>query len=206
MKQGWPADDLSEIFFPGAKISEWFIYKDEGPSVFFEAPHVIDGSMTGFTIGIVYLSCQDTMSSDYLTTTILIINHTKGTIQISKQVTQGAVISHEDQLWEGILSNIEGGDEVEIIVHFGHQFAVRKTAVYLAYSGPIDEEMIEYVAGPSNYWLDQQLENQGSSVAPTPSIELELIEDEQQLHNTQSCKTGCRLGDVWNFALILSWY
>ncbi|KAJ7961785.1 Disease resistance protein (TIR-NBS-LRR class) [Quillaja saponaria] len=194
--QGWTAYGLSSFFFPDADVSEWFIYKEEGPSVFFEVPHVIGGRLTGFTVGIVYSSCLDSMSSDFLTM-VIIINHTKGTIQISKRVTQGLVTSHDNQLWQGILSNIEGGDEVEVIV-FQPQFDVKKIAVYLAYSKPINSKMIECPpsvrsccydgeAGPSNSLLDPQLGNQDSFVAPTPSIEMvELTEDEENLLDIQS--------------------
>ncbi|KAJ7961678.1 TIR-NBS-LRR class disease resistance protein [Quillaja saponaria] len=138
--QGWTATDIGDLFLPGACSLDLFIYKAEGPLVSFEVPHVVDGHLAGFNVGIVYSSSMDRMSSHYLTT-MLVINHTKDTIQMSMPVTKDEAIFHEDNLWQGLLSNMEGGDKLEVILDIGYQFAVKETAVYLVYGKSIDKNM-----------------------------------------------------------------
>ena len=68
----------------------------------------------------------------------MIVNYTKCTIQIHKRDT---VISFNDEDWQGIISHLGPGDEVEIFVTFGHRLVVKNTAVYLTYGESIDMEI-----------------------------------------------------------------
>lgn len=66
------------------------------------------------------------------------INHTKTTIQLYKRE---AFASFENEEWQRVVSNMEPGDKVEIVVVFGNSFIVMKTAVYLIYDEPIGENL-----------------------------------------------------------------
>ncbi|KAJ7961676.1 TIR-NBS-LRR resistance protein [Quillaja saponaria] len=72
----------------------------------------------------------------------VIINHTKDAIQMSWPVTNDVATSPEAHLWQGILSNMEGGDKVRVILDFGLPFTVKETVVYLVYGKSIDNQMI----------------------------------------------------------------
>lgn len=64
------------------------------------------------------------------------INHTKTTIQLYKRE---AFASFENEEWQRVVSNMEPGDKVEIVVVFGNSFIVMKTAVYLIFDEPVVE-------------------------------------------------------------------
>jgi len=74
---------------------------------------------------IVYSSSPDNITSDGLKN-VLVVNHTKTTIQLYKRE---ALSSFENEEWRRVASNMEPGDKVE----FGNSFIVMKTAVYLIY-------------------------------------------------------------------------
>ncbi|KAL1321079.1 uncharacterized protein [Arachis hypogaea] len=72
-------------------------------------------------------------------TMCLIINYTKSTIQVYKCDTLASV---EDDVWQSIISSLESGNRVEIvIVVYGTEFVVKKTSVYLICGEPNNEEM-----------------------------------------------------------------
>ncbi|KAJ7950636.1 TIR-NBS-LRR disease resistance protein [Quillaja saponaria] len=147
MLKGWTTIGFGGIFLPGNDIPDWFIYKDDGPSVFFEVPQLNDHILENFRVCIVY-SCLDNYMESGDLPSVSVINYTKGTIQTFKPVTPDVVISPEDLLWQSILSNkvfkMEGGDEVEVIVDFGPQFTVKKTGINFVYINSMDGTMIQY--------------------------------------------------------------
>ncbi|KAK7286888.1 hypothetical protein RJT34_22218 [Clitoria ternatea] len=73
--------------------------------------------------------CKDNTTSEGCQN-VLIINYTKTTILVYKSDT---LISFADEEWQNMTSNLEPGNEVEIIVVFRHRFIVEKTTVYLLY-------------------------------------------------------------------------
>ena len=84
----------------------------------------------------VHYSSLDNIRADGLKN-LLVINNTKTTIQLYKK---DALVSFEDEEWQRVLSNIEPGNKVEIIVVFGKRLIVYKTTVYLIYA-PMDQKM-----------------------------------------------------------------
>ncbi|MCI16423.1 TMV resistance protein N [Trifolium medium] len=85
--------------------------------------------MKGITLCVVYSSTLENMATECLTS-VLIINYTKFTIQIYKRDT---IMSFNDEDWQGVVSNLGVGDNVEIFVAFGHGLMVKETGVYLIY-------------------------------------------------------------------------
>jgi hypothetical protein len=97
----------------------------------------------------------------------LIINYTKFTIQIFKQDT---VRSFHDEDWQGLISNLGVGDNVEIFVAIGHGFTVKEMAVYLVYD-PSNVMEIE----PLNT-MEVQVEvdrSTGTKIEPLQEVEVQ---------------------------------
>ena len=86
---------------------------------------------------VVYSFIPESMAAKCLIS-FLIINYTKCTIQLYKR---DAVMSFDDEEWQGILSNLGPDDKVEILVAFGHGLTVNNTAVYLIYDESVDMKM-----------------------------------------------------------------
>ncbi|XP_059452493.1 disease resistance protein RUN1-like [Corylus avellana] len=140
------------IFVPNNDIPDWFTYKDEGRSVCFEVPHIIDRNMEGFTVCIVYSTydnCKIGVSSDL--PSISVINKTKSTIKQNERPFSIALkMSHEDHIWQINFPksefNLEAGDEVEVIADFGSEINVKKIGVCLIYERVIDGQIIHYAS------------------------------------------------------------
>jgi len=123
------ATNSCDSFLPGDNYPSWLTYKCEGPSVLFQVPEDSDCCMKGVTLCALYSSTHGNMENECLTS-VLIINYTKLTIQIYKRDT---VMSFNDEDWQGVVSNLGVGDNVEIFVAIGHGLTVKETAVYLVY-------------------------------------------------------------------------
>ncbi|KAL2576400.1 hypothetical protein AAZX31_16G078000 [Glycine max] len=124
-----------DVSLPADNYPFWLAHTSEGHSVYFTVPE--DCRLKGMILCVVYLSTPEIMASECLIS-VLIVNYTKCTIQIHKRDT---VISFNDEDWQGIISHLGPGDEVEIFVTFGHRLVVKKTAVYLTYGESIDMEI-----------------------------------------------------------------
>lgn len=122
---------------PGDNYPSWLAYKGEGPSVLFQVPKDSDSCMKGIALCVLYSSTPENLATESLTS-VLIINHTKFTIQIYKRDT---IMSFNDEDWQGIVSNLGVGNNVEIFVAVGHGFTVKETAVYLIYDQSISTEV-----------------------------------------------------------------
>ena len=121
---------------PGDNYPNWLTFNSKGYSVIFEVPQV-EGRNLKTIMCIVYSSSPDGITSDGLKN-VLVINHTKTTIQLYKRE---ALSSFENEDWQRVVSNMEPGDKVEIVVVMVNNVIVTKTAVYLIYDEPIDEKM-----------------------------------------------------------------
>ena len=143
--------NMFSIFLPGDDIPNCFMYKDEGPSVCFEVPRIIDLNVAGFVVCTVYSPCasNDNIVSQNLLS-ISVVNHTKNISQTSRQITADVVIFPEDHLWLGNVSkdefNLEDGDKVDVIIDFGAGFIVKKIGVSLLYDEVLDGIKIPYAS------------------------------------------------------------
>ncbi|XP_027337078.1 uncharacterized protein LOC113850722 [Abrus precatorius] len=135
MEQGL-ASGSSDFPLPHDNYPYWLTHKGEGHSVIFNVPQDSDCHLKGMALCVVYSSTPENMEIEYLS--VLIANHTKCTIQIYKRETP---ISFNDEEWLDILSNLEPGDLVEILVVFELGLTIKKTAVYLLYGDSTSVKM-----------------------------------------------------------------
>ncbi|KAK7350579.1 hypothetical protein VNO77_09355 [Canavalia gladiata] len=129
--EGLTTNESCDVSLPGDNYPCWLTYSSEGHSVPFVVPPDRLCHMNGMTLCVVYSSPPQNTAAEYLIG-VLIINHTKCTIQIYKRDT---AISFNEEDWQGIISHLESGDKVEFFVIFRHGLAVKKTVVYLLYNG-----------------------------------------------------------------------
>ncbi|MCI07491.1 TIR-NBS-LRR RCT1 resistance protein [Trifolium medium] len=89
---------------------------------------------------IVSTSSRDNVTSSGLKN-MLVKNYTKATIQLYKGE---ALISSEDEEGQKVVSSIEPGNKVEVVVVFENGFITKNTTVYLVYDEPIDRTLNLY--------------------------------------------------------------
>ncbi|KAL4394835.1 hypothetical protein AHAS_Ahas02G0191700 [Arachis hypogaea] len=130
-------NEHDNYLLPGDNYPDWLTFNSDGASIIFNVPHGNGRDLKTMTMCIVYSSSTDTISLKCLKN-VLIINYTKSTIQVYKCDT---IASLEDDEWQSIISSLEPGDRVEIvIVVYGTEFVVKKTSVYLIYGEPNNED------------------------------------------------------------------
>ncbi|MCH79727.1 TMV resistance protein N-like [Trifolium medium] len=121
---------------PGGNSPDWLTFNSNSSSVTFEVPQV-DGRSLKTIMCIAYTSSPNN------TTTVgfevlLVINCTKNTIQVYKI---GALLaSFDEDEWQRVISNIEPGNEIKVVVVFTNEFIVKKTTIYLVYDKPNEEK------------------------------------------------------------------
>ncbi|KAL2659004.1 hypothetical protein AAZX31_03G069700 [Glycine max] len=139
---------------PGDNYPDWLTFNFDGSSVTFDVPRV-NGRNLKTMMCIIHCFTPDNFTSDGLKN-VLIINHTKNTIQLYKRDT---LVSFEDEEWHIVVSNIEPGNNVEVIVVFENRFIVKKTTVYLIYDEPIDKKLEYCHASDKNVIVSSGDEN-----------------------------------------------
>jgi hypothetical protein len=145
-------DDSFNICLPGNDIPDWFTYKEEGPSVSFEVPCMIEG----FTLCIAYSLCPDKMVDGDLTNYVplhfTVINYIKNIIHTEFAESFYLSIAHdiEDHIWQvaigKILFDFEAGDELEVNVYTRPGVNVKKTGVFLIYDRVVDGSIVHYAS------------------------------------------------------------
>ncbi|PNX96744.1 disease resistance protein (TIR-NBS-LRR class), partial [Trifolium pratense] len=164
--QNMTVDAFDACLIPGDNYPNWLTFSSKGSSVIFTVPQV-KGHNLKTMMCFVYSSSPDNITSDGLKN-VLVINHTKTTIQLYKKE---AFSSFKNEDWQKVLSNMEPGDKVEIVVVFGNDFIVLNTAVYLIYDEPI-EETLEQCHSPDKFFVvDSGDENE--SAAQRISLQVE---------------------------------
>jgi hypothetical protein len=61
---------------------------------------------------------------------------------IETTIKREALSSFENEEWQSVVSNMEPGDKVEIVLVFENSFIVMKTAIYLVYDELIGENIV----------------------------------------------------------------
>ena len=130
---------------PGDNYPHWLTFNCEGSSVIFEVPRV-NGRSLKTMMCVVHSSTADDITSDGLKN-VLVINCTKNTIQLYKR---NALASFEDEEWRRVVSNIEPGNKVKVVVVYENRFIVKKTTIYLIYDEAIEEKVEHYCAPYEN--------------------------------------------------------
>ncbi|MED6152264.1 hypothetical protein PIB30_090256 [Stylosanthes scabra] len=125
-----PGDSL----LPGNNNPDWLTFSGEGPFLIFDVPNVNGRKLKSVMLCIVYSSSSNIAPSEQgpIIKNLCIINHTKTTPFLYDGDT---LVSLSDEEWQKVISNLEAGDKVQIVVASGLGFTVKKTAVYLIYAG-----------------------------------------------------------------------
>ncbi|KAJ1440299.1 Leucine-rich repeat domain superfamily [Sesbania bispinosa] len=146
--QGWTNDGSSDCdcHFPGGIYPKWITFEGEGSSLFFKVPNS-GNKLKGMTIHIIYSSSLVNLASECDLLSILIMNYTKNTIRPYKRDT---TTSLKDEEWKGLMSNLEPGDEVEIVIVLGHRFTVKKTVAHLIFDEITDAKIMDCSLVPHN--------------------------------------------------------
>jgi len=117
--------------------SDWLTFSCKGCSIIFDVPTTKGSDMKSMMLYVVYYSSLDNITSEGCQG-LLIINYTNTTFQLYKRDT---LASFDDEDWNSITSNLEPGNEVEVIVIFGEGFIVENTTIYLFYDESTNKEM-----------------------------------------------------------------
>ncbi|KAI9104393.1 hypothetical protein K1719_022965 [Acacia pycnantha] len=135
-----------DYIIPGDNYPYWQTLKGEGASVKFKMPLVNGGDdLKGMTICCVYCPSGDLVNKAYESCLIslIIINYTK---TIALLYTQEKLNSLEAEERKEIISNLEPGDQVEVMIAvFGNAFTLKKTIVYLIYNESFDDDDDEHM-------------------------------------------------------------
>jgi hypothetical protein len=86
---------------------------------------------------IVYSSSAENTTTEGFNV-VLVINYTKNTIQIYKR---DGLLATSDEEWQRVISNIEPGNKIKVVVGFTNDFIVKSTTIYLVYDEPNDVKM-----------------------------------------------------------------
>jgi hypothetical protein len=122
--------------------SDWLTFSCKGCSVIFDVPTMKESNLKNMMLFVTYYSSPNNITSEGCQG-VLIINHTKITIQAYKRDT---LTSFKDEDWQSIKSNLEPGNEMEVNVVFGEGFIVEKTTISLLYDEPINKETENCIA------------------------------------------------------------
>ncbi|WJX70667.1 hypothetical protein P8452_54747 [Trifolium repens] len=134
--QNMTVDGYGGVLLPSDSYPYWLTFNCKGSSVIFEVPQ-LEGRNLKTIMCIVYSSTPENIGSDGLKN-VMVKNYTKATIQLFKYE---ALVSFEDEEGQRLVSSIEPGNKMEIVVVFENNFIVMKTAIYLIYDEPIGETM-----------------------------------------------------------------
>ncbi|XP_029130437.1 TMV resistance protein N isoform X2 [Cajanus cajan] len=140
--QNMSSSEHGGCLVPGDSYPDWLAFSSEGSSVIFEIPQVNRHNLKTMICHVHY-SSPDNVTSDDLKN-LLVKNHTKATIFLYKG---DALASFEDEEWQRVVSNIEPGNKVEIVVVFGKRLIVNKTTIYLVYEPMV--EKVEHCRSPN---------------------------------------------------------
>ncbi|KAK4270110.1 hypothetical protein QN277_023189 [Acacia crassicarpa] len=111
ISEGWNYGGCDDSHLPGDQYPDWFMYKGEGRSVIFKVPQVIGCHLKAMLLNVVYSSCMDNTTPQFLIN-ILIINYTKATVIEHRGVWQSF---YADAEWQNIISSVQPGDLMELV-------------------------------------------------------------------------------------------
>ncbi|KAL2658720.1 hypothetical protein AAZV13_03G042500 [Glycine max] len=161
------SDGGGGCLLPGDSYPDWLTFNSEGSSLTFEIPQVNARNLKKMMCHVHY-SSPENITSDGLKN-LLVINHTKAIIQLYKR---NALVSFEDEEWQGVLSKIEPGNKVQIVVVFWSKLTVYKTTIYLIYE-PMNEK-IEHSRALNKNVMDSS-GDENECVVGTISLQVESI-------------------------------
>ncbi|CAJ2665819.1 unnamed protein product [Trifolium pratense] len=134
--QNMTVDGYGGVLLPSDSYPYWLTFNCRGSSVIFEVPQV-EGRNLKTIMCLVFSSTAENIASDGLKN-MMVKNFTKATIQLYKRE---ALVSFEDEEGQRLVSSIEPGNKMEVVVVFENNFIVKETSIYLIYDEPIGETM-----------------------------------------------------------------
>nr|AHG29005.1 NBS-LRR protein [Cicer arietinum] len=137
--------EQGDRFLPGDKCPYWLSFSCKGSSVSFKVPQVA-GRILKTMICIVDSSTSDNITS-YGLKNVLVKNYSKATLQLYKREALDSFVDEEGQR---LISSIEPGNKVDVVVVFENSFIVKKTRVYLIYEERIGKNMKQSHAHDKN--------------------------------------------------------
>uniref|UniRef100_K7KD05 TIR domain-containing protein n=1 Tax=Glycine max TaxID=3847 RepID=K7KD05_SOYBN len=168
--QNMATSDGGGCLLAGDSYPYWLTFNSEGSSMTFEIPQVKGRNLKKMMCHVHY-SSPENITSDGLKN-LLVINHTKAIIQLYKR---NALVSFEDEEWQGVLSKIEPGNKVQIVVVFWSKLTVYKTTIYLIYE-PMNEKIEHSRALNKNNAIVSSSDENACVVRPS-SPQVESIDD-----------------------------
>ena len=141
MVQVSASSESCDVCLPVDNDPYWLGHMGEEHSVSFTVP--LDRDLKGMVLCVVYSSKPEIEATECLRS-VLIVNYTKCTLHIHKH---GTVLSFNYIDWQGISSNLESGDKVEIFLSFGHGLVVKNTVVYpiCGESKPKENSLLRFI-------------------------------------------------------------
>ncbi|MED6157690.1 hypothetical protein PIB30_025634 [Stylosanthes scabra] len=126
------------LLLPGDKNLEWLTFNGEGSSVTYEVSQMKGRYLKSVMLSIFYSSSAEITTPEILKS-VSIITPTTNHVYEGDRLT-----SLEQKDWKKVISKIQAGNKVQVIVEVGHGFVVRKTTVYLIYDEPINHYKKQY--------------------------------------------------------------
>ncbi|MCH79268.1 disease resistance protein (TIR-NBS-LRR class) [Trifolium medium] len=123
---------------PGDNYPDWLTFNSNSSSVSFEVPQVEGRSLKTIMCIIVYSSSPDNTTTESFEVLLGVINCTKDTKQVYNIDRSLALFDEEE--WQSLISNIEPGNKIDVIVGFTNEFIVKETTIYLVYDEPNEEQ------------------------------------------------------------------
>lgn len=123
---------------PGDNYPNWLTFNSNDSFVTFEVPPQVDGRNLKKIMCLVYSYSPDNTTTEGLKV-LLVINYTKNTIHVYKR--NALLVSPDEEEWRRVISNIEPGNEIKVVVVSTNELTVKKTTIYLVYDEPIDVKM-----------------------------------------------------------------
>ncbi|GAU38587.1 hypothetical protein TSUD_266260 [Trifolium subterraneum] len=117
---------------PSDNYPYWLTFNNNCSSVTFEVPQV-DRHCLKTIMCIAYSSSPDNTTTEGFKV-LSVINYTKNTIQVYKR--GGLLATSDEEEWQRVISNIEPGNKIKVIVGFTNEITVKKTTIYLVYDEP----------------------------------------------------------------------
>ncbi|QHO54025.1 TMV resistance protein N [Arachis hypogaea] len=125
-----------ECLLPGNNNPDWLIFSGKGSFVNFDVPHVNGCKLKTMMLCVSYSSSPSIKASEgHIIKNLFIINLTKTTHYLYDGDTLASLREEE---WHKVISNLEAGDKVQIVVVARLGIIVKKIVVYLIYGEPID--------------------------------------------------------------------
>jgi hypothetical protein len=123
-------------YLPGDSYPDWLTFSFGGSSVTFKVPQVEGRNLKTMMCVVYTSSTPDNITSDGLKN-VLVKNFTKATIELYKRE---ASVSFVDEEGQRVVSSIEPGNKVEVVVVYENDFIVKNTTVYLVYEESIGKK------------------------------------------------------------------